>query len=231
MKFRTGIADIAAVQDALAYTIKGSNSIPSVIFPIVRYSKDHNRGVKYASSQKEVQDQWKEDVTRSDGKSRVLIFEKKSQADRFKRDLPEELKKFGENVKYIFRDVKSNAYSDPGTVQGLEFDHVYVAIEDYNTMPSTGQPELIYKRRVFLTAQSRVQKFLMMPVPSNQVEKSSEANAGDIHEIKIDDIVSDTFNTSENEDAPTESTEELKKPTAKTAKKEVDTSISHKPIV
>lgn len=178
MKFRTGIAEIGNVQDAIAFTIKGSKTIPSIFFPRVSYTKDHKKGVRYVETVKEIQDAFLNDLS-NEGENRVIIFETKAQADVFKNSLVGENERFRKNVRYVMRK-GDQVLADEGTVQGQEFKYVYVAFNDPGPAPEVTNTDRIYGRRIFLTAMSRAQSFVMMPVNASMVGFSTVAEPSEI---------------------------------------------------
>lgn len=191
MKFRTGIIDISKLQDAIAYTIKGVESREQIYFPNVRYNESHTKGVRYVLTENDVKNHWRNDIT--DGNERVIIFETKSKADAFKRELKgTNLEKHDNLVRYVFNNHGNDTNNE--TVQGLEFDNVYVAISDFENIEGKAPADIVYQRRLLLTAQSRAKNFVMMPAYSDVIGKSRLYPDAEIVDYSDQDINVDVFN-------------------------------------
>jgi hypothetical protein len=179
-KYRAGVHSIGLVGDMVITSIRGRKTLPEIPFPPVQYNADHTKGVMYAANATDVITAWKTDVVKSDGKNRVLIFENKTQADAFIRDgLTDDIKAYKDNVRYVMSE-KIPEKNDPGTVQGMEFEDVYVAINDTDSNAET--MDQIYRRRILLTALTRAQSFLMIPTYADNVGFSRLAKTEDIYD-------------------------------------------------
>ena len=87
MKFRSGIAMIGFVQDAIDRSMKGAYSDTDIKFPGVLYNTEHTKGVLYSDSPASVIEQWKKDVVSGEGNSRHIIFETQKEAEDFQESL------------------------------------------------------------------------------------------------------------------------------------------------
>ena len=183
-KFRTGIASIGKVNEAISLTLKGRNTAPEITFPIAVHNANNTKGVNYFISANDVIDAWKKDAIQY-GDERILIFGTKSEADSFKKSLSDDLKKFKDNVRYVI-DESDGISDDNGSVLGLEYPNVYVAIEDIKNVGDILPDDVIYRRKLLLTAEGRAQNFVAMPaygralrlntaVPDNMIIDQTES--------------------------------------------------------